>query len=79
MTSVSFKSWLSFETSFKNWLGVALQRADDIPYIQGWRANNVRERINAFIQRGVSAQVGCFSVPVHGWHEGQVFGFQGTG
>jgi hypothetical protein len=35
---------------------VALQKADANPYIKGWRANGMRERLDAFVERGVLAQ-----------------------
>ncbi|KAI0898664.1 hypothetical protein F4806DRAFT_507438 [Annulohypoxylon nitens] len=58
MTSVGAGPWLSYESSFKGRLEVALQRADSNPYIQGWRANGIRDRLDAFVQRGVPAQFG---------------------
>ncbi|KFY34394.1 hypothetical protein V494_06809 [Pseudogymnoascus sp. VKM F-4513 (FW-928)] len=35
---------------------LALRKADKNPYINGWRANGVRDRLGAFIERGVPAQ-----------------------
>ncbi|KAH9910004.1 hypothetical protein F4778DRAFT_28701 [Xylariomycetidae sp. FL2044] len=56
MTSVGAGPWSSFEDSYRGRLEVALGKADRNPYLQGWRANGVRERIDAFIERGLAAQ-----------------------
>lgn len=56
MTSVGAGPWPSYEASFQGRLEVALQKADANPYIRGWRANGVRERLDAFLERGVPAQ-----------------------
>lgn len=56
MTSVGVGPWSSYEASFEGRLEVALQKADANPYIQGWRANGVRGRLDAFVERGVPAQ-----------------------
>ncbi|KAF4634752.1 hypothetical protein G7Y89_g3359 [Cudoniella acicularis] len=56
MTSVGAGPWSSYEASFKGRLEVALQKADANPYIKGWRANGVRQRLDAFVERGVPAQ-----------------------
>ncbi|TAQ88973.1 hypothetical protein B7494_g2714 [Chlorociboria aeruginascens] len=56
MTSVGAGPWPSYEASFKGQLEVALKNADGNPYIQGWRANGVRERLDAFVERGIPAQ-----------------------
>ena len=55
MTSVGIRSWPSYEASFKGRLEVAL-KADANPHIQGWRANGVRECLDAFAEHGISAQ-----------------------
>lgn len=55
MTSIGAGPWLSYEDSFKARLKVALRKADANPYIQGWRANGVRERLDAFVECGVPA------------------------
>ncbi|KAM5450891.1 hypothetical protein MaudCBS49596_004000 [Microsporum audouinii] len=55
MPSVGAGPWPSYEASFKGRLEVALQRADNNKYIQGWRQNGIRERLEAFIERGVPA------------------------
>ncbi|OBT53862.1 hypothetical protein VE04_06560 [Pseudogymnoascus sp. 24MN13] len=56
MTSVGAGPWTTYESSFKDRLAVALRKADANPYINGWRANGVRERLDAFVERGVTAQ-----------------------
>ena len=56
MASVGTGPWPSYEASFKGRLEVALRNADGNPYIQGWRANGVRERLDAFVERGIPAQ-----------------------
>ena len=56
MTSVDAGPWPSYEDSFKGRLKVALQRADANPYIKGWRANGIRERLDAFVETGLAAQ-----------------------
>ncbi|KAF2810720.1 uncharacterized protein BDZ99DRAFT_561103 [Mytilinidion resinicola] len=57
MTSVGLGPWPSYEASFKDRLELALRKADVNPYIQGWRANSVRDRLDRFVERGVPAQV----------------------
>ncbi|KAI1779523.1 hypothetical protein F4818DRAFT_143589 [Hypoxylon cercidicola] len=56
MTSVGAGPWPSYEASFKGRLEVALQKADANPYIQGWHANGIRDRLNAFVNHGVPTQ-----------------------
>ncbi|WEW59970.1 hypothetical protein PRK78_005452 [Emydomyces testavorans] len=56
MPTVGVGPWPSYEASFKGRLEVALKRADANPYIRGWRANGVRERLDAFVEHGVPAQ-----------------------
>ncbi len=56
MTSVGAGPWPTYESSFKSRLEVALQRADANPYIQGWHANGIRERIDNFVQHGLPSQ-----------------------
>ncbi|KAF2963486.1 hypothetical protein GQX73_g10082 [Xylaria multiplex] len=36
---------------------VALDKADVNPHLQGWRANGVRECVDAFIERGLAAEL----------------------
>lgn len=52
MTSVGTGPWHSLEDSFRGRLKVALTKADKNPNLQGWRANGVRERVDAFIEHG---------------------------
>ncbi|CRG87492.1 hypothetical protein PISL3812_04510 [Talaromyces islandicus] len=61
MTSVGAGPWPTYEASFKGRLEVALQRADKNPYIKGWRANGIRERLDAFVERGVPSQFGSLN------------------
>ncbi|XXG94149.1 hypothetical protein Hte_000401 [Hypoxylon texense] len=56
MTSVGAGPWSSYEDSFKGRLEVALRKADANTYIQGWHANGVRDRLNAFVERGIPSQ-----------------------
>ncbi|KAK4170908.1 hypothetical protein QBC36DRAFT_250527 [Triangularia setosa] len=56
MPTVGAGPWPSYQASFQYRLGLALKKADSNPYIKGWRANGLRERIDAFVQRGVPAQ-----------------------
>jgi hypothetical protein len=48
--------WSSFEAYFRRRIEVAFKTADTSPYIQGWRANGVRDRLDAFVERGLAAQ-----------------------
>ncbi|KAF7557456.1 hypothetical protein G7Z17_g659 [Cylindrodendrum hubeiense] len=56
MCTVGDGPWSSLEDSFRGRLKVKLAKADENPYLQGWRANGVRERIDAFIEHGLPAQ-----------------------
>lgn len=56
MISVGAGPWSSLEDSFRGRLKAALAKADSNPYIQGWRLNSVRERVDAFIENGLPAQ-----------------------
>jgi hypothetical protein len=56
MTSVGSGPWPSYEDYFRDRLKRALHKADDNPYIKGWHANGVRERLDAFVQSGVLTQ-----------------------
>ena len=56
MTSVDAGPWPSYEDSFKGRLKVALAKADASPFIKGWRANGIRERLDAFVEHGLPAQ-----------------------
>ncbi|CAJ2508321.1 Uu.00g133470.m01.CDS01 [Anthostomella pinea] len=60
MTSVGAGPWPSYESSFRGRLQVALQRADENPYIEGWHANGIRERLDAFVAHGVPSQFESF-------------------
>lgn len=56
MPTVGAGPWPSYQASFQYRLDLALKKADSNPYIKGWRANRLREHIDAFVQRGVQAQ-----------------------
>ncbi|KAI0454744.1 hypothetical protein F5B21DRAFT_473996 [Xylaria acuta] len=56
MTSVWAGPWPTYESSFKSRLDVALQRADANPYIQGWHANGIRDRLGNFVKHGLPSQ-----------------------
>ncbi|KAI1499764.1 kinase-like domain-containing protein [Biscogniauxia marginata] len=56
MTSVGAGPWPSYESSFKGRLEVALQRAEANPYIRGWHANGIRDRLDAFVKHGILSQ-----------------------
>ena len=56
MTTVGSGPWSSLQDSYLGRLKVALAKADKNPHLRGWHANGVRERIDAFIERGLPAQ-----------------------
>ncbi|KAF2186234.1 hypothetical protein K469DRAFT_726298 [Zopfia rhizophila CBS 207.26] len=56
MTSVGKGPWPSYENYFRDRLEQALERADSNPYINGWHANGVRNRLEAFVESGILAQ-----------------------
>ena len=56
MATVSGGPWSSYEAHFRDRLQMALQGADTNPYIKGWHANGVRQRLDAFVMDGVSQQ-----------------------
>ncbi|KAI1306626.1 hypothetical protein F5Y03DRAFT_354001 [Xylaria venustula] len=56
MTSVGAGPWPTYEASFKSRLEVALRRADANPYIQGWHAKGIRERLDNFVKHGLPNQ-----------------------
>ncbi|RYP75903.1 hypothetical protein DL771_002167 [Monosporascus sp. 5C6A] len=56
MPNVGAGPWSSLENSYRGRLNVALDRADKNPYLQGWRPNGIRDRVDDFIKRGLSAQ-----------------------
>ena len=56
MISVGAGPWTSFEESYRGRLKEKLSIADANLYLQGWRANGVRERVDAFIEHGLGAQ-----------------------
>jgi hypothetical protein len=48
--------WPSYEAYFRDRIEHALKVADANSYIRGWHENGVRERLDAFLERGLSAQ-----------------------
>lgn len=56
MTSVGSGPWPSYEDHFCDRLKLALQRADANPYINGWQANMVRQRLDVLLKIGVPEQ-----------------------
>ncbi|KAH8885617.1 hypothetical protein GQ53DRAFT_845296 [Thozetella sp. PMI_491] len=56
MASVGSGPWPSLQDSYLGRLNVALAKADKNPHLGGWHANGVRERIEAFLERGLPAQ-----------------------
>lgn len=56
MTSVGAGPWSSLEDSFRDRLQITLDEANANPHLRGWRENGVRARVDAFIERGLSAQ-----------------------
>ncbi|KAI0439383.1 phosphotransferase enzyme family-domain-containing protein [Xylaria telfairii] len=57
MTTVGAGPWFSLEDAFRDRLRVTLRSADASPHLCGWRENGVRARVDAFIERGLSAQL----------------------
>jgi hypothetical protein len=55
MTSTGIGPWPSYEAAFKARLEQALRKANENSYIQGWHANGVRARLEAFVERGLPA------------------------
>lgn len=55
MPTVGAGPWTSYEAFFRGSLEVALQNADTSPWIKGWHARGVRERLDAFVKHGIAA------------------------
>ncbi|KAJ5784113.1 uncharacterized protein N7518_009790 [Penicillium psychrosexuale] len=53
MTITSTGPWPSYEAAFEAWLKQALKKTDENSYIRGWHENGVRDRLEAFIERGL--------------------------
>jgi hypothetical protein len=53
MTTTSTGPWLSYEAAFEAQLKQALKKTDENSYIRGWHENGVRDRLEAFIERGL--------------------------
>lgn len=56
MPTVGQGPWPTYEASFRGRIELALREADENPRIRGWRENGVRDRLDAFVERGLSAQ-----------------------
>lgn len=56
MTNVGDGPWPTHQASYKGQLETALAEADVGHYIKGWRDNGIRERLDVFIECGLSAQ-----------------------
>lgn len=52
MSNVEGGPWASYEESYIEQFKSSLMQADANPFIQGWRANGVRERLEAFVESG---------------------------
>lgn len=61
MPSVGAGPWTSLEDSYRGRMEVALALADENPHLRGWRPNAVRERVEAFIQMGLSERLSRLS------------------
>ncbi|KAH9222213.1 hypothetical protein DL95DRAFT_354443 [Leptodontidium sp. 2 PMI_412] len=62
MTTVGAGPWGSYEDFFRGRIHAALREADQNPYIQGWRANGIRDRLDAFVNDGLATRfdsLGC--------------------
>lgn len=55
MISAGAGPWDSLEESCRDCLKAALAKADENPYLRGWKEDGVRKRINAFIENGLPA------------------------
>ncbi|CAI7647095.1 unnamed protein product [Penicillium bialowiezense] len=53
MTTTSTGPWPSYEAAFEARLKQALKKTDENSYIRGWHENGVRDRLEAFIERGL--------------------------
>lgn len=76
MASVGAGPWGSFEQSYVARFRAKLALADASPHIRGWRADGVRERLEGFLETGISAQFASLAsreerVIAHGDFSGQ--------
>ncbi|KAI9046408.1 hypothetical protein LZ554_009584 [Drepanopeziza brunnea f. sp. 'monogermtubi'] len=53
MTTVGAGPWDDLEDFYRGSLRMALTKADENPYLQGWHREGVRERIDSFIEHGL--------------------------
>ncbi|KAK3315153.1 hypothetical protein B0H66DRAFT_583822 [Apodospora peruviana] len=56
MPTVGAGPWSSLQESYRGRIKVALGKAEENPYLQGWLPNAVRERVEDFIERGLPKQ-----------------------
>ncbi|KAH9891373.1 phosphotransferase enzyme family-domain-containing protein [Xylariomycetidae sp. FL2044] len=56
VASVGAGPWTSYASFFQSRFDLALKEADTNPYIQGWRVNGLRERLDTFGQVGIAQQ-----------------------
>lgn len=56
MPTVGAGPWSSLEDSYRGRLKAALDKADKNPHLKGWRLNGIRDRVDDFIERGLSTQ-----------------------
>lgn len=61
MPSVGAGPWPSLQESYRGRIKVALEKVEGNPYLQGWRLNGLRERVESFIERGLPKQFAEFS------------------
>ncbi|KAL2071286.1 hypothetical protein VTL71DRAFT_12521 [Oculimacula yallundae] len=57
MTTFGAGPWPTYDYAIRGRLKVALETADRNNYIKGWQANNIRSRLDKFIESGLSAQL----------------------
>lgn len=55
MPTVGKGPWPSYEASFKGRIEEAFRKADENPHIQGWRGKGIRDRLDAFVECGLSS------------------------
>lgn len=57
MTVVGAGPWASLEGSFHGRFKEALIKTDASPQLYGWHENGIRDRIDAFVEHGLSGQL----------------------
>ncbi|KAF2763253.1 hypothetical protein EJ05DRAFT_506868 [Pseudovirgaria hyperparasitica] len=56
MPTVGKGPWPSYEASFRGRIEEEFREVDENPHVQGWRGEGIRDRLDAFVERGLSAQ-----------------------